>query len=352
MDTQEAQARNSGRTIKVFVALVLLNLVVAWVAISFDQPANANLGDITSASAAETGASGSSASGKSGPAAGASTQEAEDSRKAAASKPVSQAVLQAAIRAANASDRDTDVSPQVGRTLSNIIELLNADKIDEAIAELDTLTTSDVMAQMSPFELSRLYQLSFNLNMQKENYSAAHADIQAAIESGGLDARELSQMTYQDAQLFVMEEDYPKATDSLELWLAEQKAAPLSGVEPNPGAYYLLAAAYYYQDRFDDARDHMETLFSMPGEKQEGWYSMLSSLYMRDEDYTRALPIVKQMVDLYGRETYRQQLAGIYLQNDDYASAIPVIEKLVEMTGDEKYKKQLSDLNRMVNKAQ
>jgi tetratricopeptide (TPR) repeat protein len=210
-----------------------------------------------------------------------------------------------------AADRDTKISPNVGRALSNVIELLNGKKYDEAIAALDPMLTADAMKQMTPFEISRLYQLSFNLNMQKENYAAAQADIQAAIESGGLNARELSQMSYQNAQLHLQMEDYAKAADSLELWLAQQNANPVTDAEPNLGAYYLLAASYYYQDRFDDARDHMETLFSMPGEKQEGWYSLMASLYLKNEDYARAKPVVEKMVELYGDDTYRQQLEGI-----------------------------------------
>ncbi len=311
MNTQ--QASTESRTLKIFAGLVLLGLLVAWVASSFDETAGPDLreagsGPTVEGARTETAASGTQSSGQS------SEPETETARQAAANGPEAQAAIQAAIRAANADDRDTTVSPNVGRTLSKVIELLNADKFDEGTAALDPMLTADAMSQMTPFERSRLYQISFNLNMQKESYEAAQADIQAAIESGGLNARELSQMSYQNVQLYLQQEDYAKAADSLELWVAQQNAAPVADSDRNLGAYYLLAASYYYQDKFDDARDHMETLFAMPGEKQEGWYSMMATLYLQNEDYAKAKPVVEKMVELYGDDRYREQLAGINAQ--------------------------------------
>jgi tetratricopeptide (TPR) repeat protein len=311
MHTQ--QAPSASRTPRIFAGLVLLGLAVAWVATSFDEAAGPDLGEAGSGptvepAPTETTASGTSSSRQR------SEPETDTARQAAARSPETQVAIQAAIRAANADDRDTAISPNVGRTLSKVIELLNANKIDEATAALDPMLTADAMSQMTPFERSRLYQISFNLNMKRESYEAAQADIQAAIESGGLNAKELSQMTYQNAQLYVQQEDYAKATDSLELWVAQQDAAQVAGADRNLGAYYLLAASYYYQDKFDDARDHMETLFAMPGEKQEGWYSMMAALYLQNEDYAKARPVVEKMVELYGNDRYREQLAGINAQ--------------------------------------
>lgn len=215
-----------------------------------------------------------------------------------------------AVPASTASSSDVQSnSPRlpaaVGRKLTEVIELLNADRFAEARARLDELMTAEAMANMSPFERSRLYQLSFNLNMQSQDYEAASADIQAALESGGLNPQEVSQISYQRAQLFVQMEDYGKAADSLELWISSAEVP-----EQKP-AHYLLAASYYYQDRFDDARDVMETLFTLPGENQEAWYAMMATLYLQNEDYAKAKPVLETMVSAYGRDRYRTQLNAV-----------------------------------------
>jgi tetratricopeptide (TPR) repeat protein len=304
----KAQTPVSKRALQVCGAIVLLAPVIAWMAIGFDGSASPALREaesgqptdaLRSDSANRASLEGQQDPGSSRPASG----------EAAGSSAESRATMQAALRAAAAKDRNTDISPKVGRTLTNVIELLNAEKFAEATAALEPMLTWEALSAMTPFERSRVYQLSFNLNMHEESYEAAQADIQAAIESGGLNAEELKRMSYQSAQLFVQMEDYARAADSLELWVAQQNATP--DAVPNLGAYYLLAASYYYQDKFDDARDHMETLFALPGEKQEGWYSMMAALYLKNEDYSKARPVLEKMVELYGKDRYREQLAGV-----------------------------------------
>ncbi len=293
-----SQAGNVRRGAAIFAGLVLLNLSVGWLARNFDELTHANAGAFTAGSAADDTRQRASANGG----AQAPRQEARD--RAGLDKTDAAASAQARTSSPGPAQDKRGVSPAIGRALTGIIENLNAERYDEAQTQLDAIMTGELMSQMTPFELSRLYQLSFNLNMRNENYEAAQADLQAAIESGGLNEQELRQMTYQHAQLFVQMEDYEKAADSLELWLAQPG-------QKSPGAYYLLAASYYYQDKFDDARDHMETLFSMPGEKQEGWYSMMASLYLQHEDYAKARGVLEQMVQRFDNDTYRKQLEGV-----------------------------------------
>jgi tetratricopeptide (TPR) repeat protein len=282
----------ANRSAEILAGLVLLAVLGVWLTPLFEAPAGANSDAAASARLAG-----------SNPPAGApqGTQEIATRLDAQAARGDTQS-------AEETQPEPKAVSAPIAAALTDIIELLNADKIAEARAELEPLLTGDMLAQLTPYERSRLYQLSFNLNMKDESYDAAQADLYAAIESGGLSAHEASQAAYQIGQLFVQKEDYAKAADSLEFWVARSDATQ------NPGAYYLLAASYYYQDKYADAQDHMETLMSMPGPKQEAWYSMLAALYLKSGDYAKAKPVMETMVQLYGRERYREQLAGIDAQ--------------------------------------
>jgi tetratricopeptide (TPR) repeat protein len=293
---------SAGRPVWIFLGIALFALLAAGWMNTYDGAARATGDEPPDSVSSERQSATRGAQGSPQERGGAGTeagmQDAPSPRGIPSSRP----------RALKTQEEDRDVSANVGRSLTNVIELLNAEKYDEATIALDSLLTAEAMTKMTPFEISRLYQLSFSLNMQKKNYEAAQADLQAAIESGGLNNQEMTQMQYQRGQLFVQMEDYVRAADSLEYWIAQGDATQ------NQGAYYLLAASYYYQDKFDDARDHMETLFTLPGAKQEGWYSMMASLYLQNEDYSKAKPVLEKMVELYDKETYRDQLNAVNAQ--------------------------------------
>lgn len=227
------------------------------------------------------------------------------------------AYAQRAAEGAEDEGPDQTISEQAGRILSEAIELLNMDQYVEARARLADLRID----RLSPFEKSRLHQLLFNLEMNDEDYPGAREQLQLAIDSGGLNPQEMSQMRYQMAQLFVQEEKYAEAAAALEAWIASEAM-------PNSAAYYLLAASYYYQDLFDKALPNAQKAVDLAGDTpQEGWMSMLASLLLQKEDFVGALPVLKRMVNLWpDKKTYWQQLSGVYVQQEDYTNALVVLE--------------------------
>jgi beta-lactamase regulating signal transducer with metallopeptidase domain len=232
---------------------------------------------------------------------------------------------------------DPDVSEQqTGRILSRAIEFLNTDRFAEARATLDELR----LESLSPFERSRFHQLMFNIEMNVEDYPAARAQLQLALDSGGLNAQEDSQLRYQMAQLYVQEEKYADAADALEAWIAAEET-------PNPAAYYLLAASYYYQEMFDEALPNAQMSVDLAGDApQEGWLSMLASLLIQKADYVAATPVIQRMVNMFpDKDTYWAQLSGLYLQQEQYVLAETIVAQMVERFPDkEAYQKQLEDL--------
>jgi hypothetical protein len=232
---------------------------------------------------------------------------------------------------------DQNIDAQTGKILSEAIELLNTEMYAEARARLADLK----LDRLSPFERSRYEQLMFSLDMANEDYASARGHLQAAIDSGGLNPQEISQMSYQKAQLFIQEEKYAEGAAALEEWIT---AEPM----PNSGAYYLLAAAYYYQELFDKALPNAQKAVELAGDApQEGWLSMYASLLLQKEDYDAALPVVKRMVNMFSdKKTYWEQLAGIYLQKEDYTNALVVTEfaNYAGLITEERQLTQLADL--------
>ncbi len=134
------------------------------------------------------------------------------------------------------------IDAQTANALTTAIELLNSEQYPAARERLGMMRVD----KLSNFERARYEQLMFNLDMVDENYAGARGHLQAAIDSGGLNAQETSMMTYQQAQLYVQEMNYIQGAAALENWIA-------STAEPTSGAYYLLAASYYYLNQPEKA---------------------------------------------------------------------------------------------------
>lgn len=195
------------------------------------------------------------------------------------------------------------VSQSVGSNLSEAIRLLNDDKFAEARATLQPTLQLLQEGELTAFEASRVHQLMFNLEMVDENYPAAREQLQLSIDSGGLNEQEVSTMRYQQAQLYMQEERYAEAATALEAWIASEAAA-------KPGAYYLLAAAYFYQDLFDKALPNAQQAVDLADdEPQEAWLSMLAAVNMQLERYDAAEAVYARLVDLFPEgETYQATL--------------------------------------------
>jgi tetratricopeptide (TPR) repeat protein len=206
--------------------------------------------------------------------------------------------------------QSSGMSQEVGQVLADVAALLDGDKLTEAAALLQSLLQPEALEKLSRYEQSRALQQSFNLNIKAGKFAAALADLEAALQSGGLDAQETIATEYQIGQLYLQTEDYGSAALHLKRW------QDLPGVTPSQGSLYLLSAAYYYLDQYEQAIPVMERALAVPGVAQEAHYSMMASLYIQTEAYAKAKPVLEKMVELYGDQTYRDQLAGINAQLD------------------------------------
>lgn len=208
------------------------------------------------------------------------------------------------------------IDQRTGEVLTEAIEQINNDQEVEARATLATLR----MDRLSPYERSRVEQILASLDYGDGNFTGAREHMQAALDSGGLNEQEASQMRYQMAQMWVSEEKWAEAAEALEAWIAQE---PM----PNSGAYYLLAVAYYQQEKYDDAIPHARKAVELTDMPQESWLQLLSALLIEKEDYAAAAVVVTQMVNLVpDKKANWLQLSSIYATLEDFASALVVLE--------------------------
>jgi len=223
-----------------------------------------------------------------------------------------------------------------GKRLNEAIELLNANKYNEAAAVLGKLN----LEKLSPYERSRLAQIQASIAHAKEDFDGARKYLQEAMAAGGLNEQEVIQIKYQIAQLYMAQERWKEGAAALEEWF---KSAP----SPNSSAYYLLAVAYYQLEDFNRALAPAAKAVEMSEKPQESWLQLLLAIYLQKEDYKSAIPILLKMVAAApDKKTYWLQLSSVYGQLENYAQSLAMLELAYAgglLTEDSEYRR-LSDL--------
>jgi tetratricopeptide (TPR) repeat protein len=212
----------------------------------------------------------------------------------------------------------SSIDAQTGKILNEAIELLNMEKYAEAGARIGTLT----LDRLSPYERGKVEQILFNIAYSQEQFDKARGHLQSAIDSGGLNAQEIDQARYQSAQLFMQEEKWREGAAALEEWFK-------TATNPNSGAYYLLAVAYYQLEDFDRALPPAKKAVELMDQAKpnESWLSMLSALHLQREEYREAIPVLQQLVTAAPeKKTYWMQLSSVYGQMEDYPNALAIMQ--------------------------
>ncbi|HEX7043679.1 MAG TPA: tetratricopeptide repeat protein [Burkholderiales bacterium] len=208
------------------------------------------------------------------------------------------------------------IGEQTGRILNEAIELLNMDDYAGARAALQDLRID----RLSPYERSRVEQILSNLDYAEEKYDSAREHLRLALESGGLNEQEASQVRFQIAQLFVAEERWAEAAESLEEWFATAQ-------NPNSAAYYLLAVSYYQLNDLDRAFPAAQKAVELADQPQASWVELLVAIYIDRDEYEEALPYVERLVELQPKnKQHWLRLSSFYQEVERFGDALASIQ--------------------------
>jgi len=219
-----------------------------------------------------------------------------------------------------AGDKEENAAPvmdmKVGIKLNKAVELLNADKYEEARELLLGLNRD----RLSPYELARVESVLAAIAQGQDKMGEAREHLQKAIDSGGLNDQEISSTRFQLAQLFLAEEKWKEGIAALKAWFA-------SGVTPNANAYYLLAVAYYQLKDWKSALEPAQKAVDLNDRPQEGWLQLLLALRLEREEYEPAVPLLRRLIGLAPtKKTYWMQLSNVYGMMEKYGDAIVPME--------------------------
>lgn len=221
---------------------------------------------------------------------------------------------------ANSAEEKKREAPQIdaatGKRLNEAIEAVNAEKFTEAKAALAKLNPE----KLSPYEKSRVEQMLASIASSENDYAGASRHLQAAVATGGMSDEEILSARYQIAQLFMVQEKWREGAEALKQWFAQTPT-------PNSGAYYLLAIAYYRLDDHKAAMEPAQKAVDLAEKPQVNWIELVLALRLEREEYDKALPLLKHLVQLAPEKRANWiQLSAVYRQMEKYEEALAVAQ--------------------------
>jgi tetratricopeptide (TPR) repeat protein len=210
------------------------------------------------------------------------------------------------------------ISGPTAEVLQDAIEMLNAEDYAGAELKLGELE----LDRLSPYERSRVEQIYFNIEYTSENYDQARSHLEQAIATGGLNEEEVTNLRYQIAQTYMVEERWAEGAQALETWFQTQ-------TNPNSQAYYLLAVAYYSMGDLEKALPAAEKAVELAEQPQESWLQLVVALYLQSEParFEDAVPLLEQLTAIapQKKDTW-VRLSSVYGEIGDYPKALAAME--------------------------
>ena len=202
--------------------------------------------------------------------------------------------------------RTGSMSEKTYKKLAEAQELADAEDYRGARRVLDDLKESP---KLSPYELAQLYNFYGFIYYAEENYQQSIKSYETVLAQPEIPQGLRDQTLYTLAQLYFTTENWQKAIDLVNQWLA-------SAQNPGPEPYILLGSAYYSLERWKDMIQPIETAMRVARERdtkvKEQWYLLLRAAYYEMENYQEVKDILEILVVNWPKKEYWTQLSAMY----------------------------------------
>ena len=206
------------------------------------------------------------------------------------------------------------------KKFNNAITPFGEEKWAEAKAALATLNVE----RLSACQRLQYEQMLASIENEMGNPNGARQHLENAIKFGEMPPELAAETRFSIAQLYMGEEKWKEAIDSLNQWFA---ATP----NPNSQAYYLRAICNYqmekYKEALPDAEKAVELAANTPTGPTEGWLQLLLALRIQREEYQAAVPLLEQLVAIKpSKKAYYMQLSSVHGQLGNFKDALVPIQ--------------------------
>ncbi len=206
-------------------------------------------------------------------------------------------------------------SQVLGKKAFKSIERAQKFIADEQYDEADGVLSAMLLGQKYKiYEKAVAQQMMGVIAYSQNDYKKASVEFEKAISMGALPPSVELTLIFNLAQFSLLEGHNQKALSYLNRWFNEVDNITVS-------AYALRAQAFLALGNLKNAEMDISTALKKSTKPKQTWYSILLSIYLQQNRYKEALPVLEEAVEYFpNKKVFLQQLSAIYFelgQEDD-----------------------------------
>ncbi|MEJ2601731.1 MAG: tetratricopeptide repeat protein [Gammaproteobacteria bacterium] len=190
--------------------------------------------------------------------------------------------------------------------LTEAQELADSQQFGQAIRVLDQLARND---SLSDYERANLLNFYGFIYYNQGNTAKAIESYERLLAIPELEPQLRTQTLYTLAQLYAVQERFPKTIELLNEWFRIAN-------NPGPDAYVLLGQSYAQTEQYDRMIPQIEKAIEVAGERgtrvREEWWNLLYYGYYQQNNFTKVKEILKVLLADWPKKSYWTALAGVY----------------------------------------
>ncbi len=185
-------------------------------------------------------------------------------------------------------------------------EAMDANDLSAAEAALQSLV--ERMDRLNDYEKAQLFNFLAAVHYEQGRVDDAIADYVELVKLSGAPETLRNNALFRLAQLFFVQENYPRAVQLLDQWMKTAESI-------RPEAYMLKAQALYQMEQYAEAEAPILSALREARSRgqpfAEGWLSLLRAIYYELGNYRSAIKVLDQMVQRWPKAAYYKQIAGM-----------------------------------------
>lgn len=200
---------------------------------------------------------------------------------------VSQVVMDAHENSSQLNAERRQFSSKSGELVLKALNYMTEDDYEKAIPILETSISMQIM---NNYEKGVVYQLLGNSYYEINDYDKAMHAFEMAIQSGGLEKKEMSTLRVNIAQLLIANDNFEQGALMLEDWHKQGGELRSSHIE-------MLWQAWAQAEQYDKALPWAKKWFAAAKIKERKHYDLMNFLYHTLSMTDEQTDILKQMIN-------------------------------------------------------
>ncbi len=200
------------------------------------------------------------------------------------------------------------VSKAVYDKITKAQEAVDAKDFAGALKLLNNLYNPD---KLTEYEQANVLNYIGYVYYNMDDIANAMRTYERMLVIPSLEEQQRKQTTYTLAQLYTMEEQYPKALTTLDKWFMLE-------TNPAPEPFILKAQNLYQVQRYHDMIQPIENAMQVAKKRgkpmKEDWYVLLNFAYFQEENYRMVRDIQKTLLISWPKKQYWFALAGAFTE--------------------------------------